>query len=211
MKFHDIASEIRANVVALHQEVVAMAEFLDGREHNFRHATFGYAMACMGQIDVMSYCTDGPDKARGAQTRRMQRFMERYIDQDKSETHRVAIQLMRHTLMHTGAFRYPYDETNEIAYTWQCYFNDSDASKREHYSLTVENPLYQEHLLEASQGRPVAQIKALNFRLILFAADVVHAADGWIADMRADPVGQDRCESNYPAIRFQIFNRKPKA
>lgn len=205
-----MASEINANAVALHQEVVEVAEFLNGREHNFRHAAFGYVMACMGQIDVMSYCIDGPDKKRGDQTRRMQRFMERYIDPDKSETHRVAIQLMRHTLMHTGAFRYPYDETNRIAYTWQSYFNDSDASTREHYSLTVEDLKYQDHLLEASDGRPVEQIKALNFRLVLFATDVLHAAEDWIAEMRSDRVKQARCESNYSAIRFQVFNRIPK-
>jgi hypothetical protein len=58
----------------------------------------------------------------------MQLFMESYIDENKIEEHRVAIQLMRHTLMHTGALRYPYDEKNKVAYTWQTYFDDSSSS-----------------------------------------------------------------------------------
>jgi hypothetical protein len=105
VNFDEIANEITPNAAALQQEVVAVAEFLDGREHRFRHAFFGYLMACMGQIDVMSLCMFGPDEKPGDQTRRMQRLMEEYLDADKGEEHRVAIQLMRHTLMHTGALR----------------------------------------------------------------------------------------------------------
>jgi hypothetical protein len=117
---------------------------------------------------------------------------------------------MRHTLMHTGALRYPYDETNKVAYTWQTYFGDSSTSKREHYSLTVEDPAYQDHLLEAADGRPVDKIKALNLRLIVFAADVVRAANAWNDAMRADKEMQARCVSNYSTVRFQVFNR-PRA
>jgi hypothetical protein len=61
VKFDEIANEITANAATLQQEVVAIAAFLDGREHQFRHAHYGYLMACMGQIDVMSYCMFGPD------------------------------------------------------------------------------------------------------------------------------------------------------
>jgi hypothetical protein len=206
VKFDEIANEIMANAAALQREVVAVAEFLDGREHNFRHATFGYLMACMAQIDVMSFCMFGPDDEPGDQTRRMQRFMETYIDPDEVEEHRVAIQLLRHTLMHTGALRYLHDDTRRIAYTWQVYFSDSNASKREHYTLTVEERTYQEHLLEAADGRHVDQIKALNFRLVLLIEAVVRAASAWNDAMRADEEMQKLCVSNYSTVRFQVFN-----
>lgn len=212
MKFDEIAWQITMNATALRREVVTVAELLDDREHHFRHATFGYLMACMGQIDVMSLCMFGPDKKKGDQTKRMQRFMEEYIDPTKVEQHRVAIQLFRHTLMHTGALNYQYDETRKIAYTWQVYFGDSAASKRKHYTLKVEEPAHQAHLLEAGQGRPVETIKALNFRLIVFAETVLDAAQAWDAAMRADKEMQSRCVSNYSKVRFQVFNRisRPK-
>jgi hypothetical protein len=63
-------------------------------------------MACMGQIDLMSKCEWGPVEPPRNQTPRMQGFMERYLDAQKADEHRVAIQLMRHTLMHTGALRF---------------------------------------------------------------------------------------------------------
>jgi hypothetical protein len=210
VNFDEIAHEIRSNAVALHREVVDVTNFLEGREHHFRHATFGYLMACMGQIDVMSFCMFGPDEEPGDQTLRMHRFMKEYIDPHKVEEHRVAIQLMRHTLMHTGALRYPYDETRKIAYTWQVYFGDSNASKRDHYTLTVEDPAYQGHVLEAAGGRPVDAIKALNFRLIFFAEAVLRAAKAWDDAMRAEKELQDRCASNYQDVRFQLFNRIPR-
>lgn len=47
---------------------------------------------------------------------RVQSFMERYLDTQKADEHRVAIQLMRHTLMHTGALRFLYDEKNETGH-----------------------------------------------------------------------------------------------
>jgi hypothetical protein len=75
-------------------------------------------MSCMGQIDVMSLCVFDLDKKKGDQTRRMQGFMDHYLYPKKFDENRVAIQLMRHTLMHTGALRYLYDETNQVAYTW---------------------------------------------------------------------------------------------
>jgi hypothetical protein len=37
---------------------------------------------------------------------RMQSFMERHLDAQKADEHRVAIQLMRRTLMHTGSLRF---------------------------------------------------------------------------------------------------------
>ena len=52
------------------------------------------------------------------ETPRMQSFMERYLDAHRTDEHRVAIQLMRNTLMHTGALRYLYEKRTETAYTW---------------------------------------------------------------------------------------------
>jgi hypothetical protein len=67
----------------------------------------------MAQIDLMSKREWGPNEPPRNQIPRMQSFMERYLDTQKADEHRVAIQLMRHALMHTGALRFLYDEKNE--------------------------------------------------------------------------------------------------
>jgi hypothetical protein len=82
----------------------------------------------------------GPVEPPRNQTPRMQGFMERYLDAQKADEHRVAIQLMRHTLMHTGSLRFLYDEKNETGYTWRIHFGDTFPTSIGHYTLTAEDP-----------------------------------------------------------------------
>lgn len=181
VKSKDIADEILANVAALAYEVNALAQRFDeepkfyGDNRNFPHAHYGYLMACMGQIDVMSKCEFGPGEPHGGQTPRMREFMLRYLHPNKADEHRVAIKLMRHTLMHTGALRPLYDKDAQVAYTWRLHFGDTLPSGFTHYTLTVEDSAHQQELLAAVPG-PVVKVRALNIRLTAFAADVVRAA-----------------------------------
>ena len=85
-----------------------------GDNRSFPHAHYGYLMACRGQIDLMSKCEWGRVEPPRNQTPRMQGIMERYLDAQKADEHRVAIQLM-----HTGSLRFLYDETTETGYTWR--------------------------------------------------------------------------------------------
>ena len=159
-------------------------------------------MACMGQIDFMSKCEWGPVEPPRNQTPRMQSFMERYLDAQKADEHRVAIQLMRHTLMHTGSLRFLYDENTETGYTWRIHFGDTFPTTIRHYTLTAEDPQYQ-GMLRAAVSATVVGVKALNLQLTAFAADILRVAKDYTATMAKDPTLQSKCEGGYPNIRVQ--------
>jgi hypothetical protein len=74
-----------------------------------------------------------------------------------------------------NALRFLYDEKNETAYTWRIYFGDTFPSSVGHYTLTVEDLLYQDVLRAAVNGK-VTTVKALNVQLTAFAADILRVA-----------------------------------
>lgn len=208
--FHEIASEISGTVDALNYEVKTLAKrFAEngffGDKRHFPHAHHGYIMACMGQLDLMSKCEFGPGEPPGGQTPRMKSFMERYLDAQKTDEHRVAIQLMRHTLMHTGALRYLYEKKTETAYTWRIHFDGTFPTHFGHYTLTIEDPTYQDHLLAAVNAK-VTTVKALNIWLTAFAEDIQRVAKTYTEAMDTDPVLRNNCEQVYPTIRVQPLN-----
>jgi hypothetical protein len=207
MRYAEIADELVANATALHYEVSSLAKLFSetaflGDNRNFPHAHYGYLMACMGQIDLMSKCEWGPVEPPRNQTPRMQGFMERYLDAQKADEHRVAIQLMRHTLMHTGALRFLYEEKTETGYTWRIHFGDTFPKSIGHYTLTGEDPQYQDMLRAAVNGKVVG-VKVLNVQLIAFAADIVRVAEDYTTMMAKEPTLQSKCEGAYADIRVQ--------
>lgn len=207
VKYTEIADELIASAHALNDEVSKLAKlfcetsFL-GDNRNFPHAHHGYLMACMSQIDLMSKCEWGPVEPPRNQTPRMQAFMERYLDAQKGGEHRVAIQLMRHTLMHTGALRFLYDKKTETGYTWRIHFGDTFPTSIGHYTLTSEDPQYQDMLQEVMNGKVVA-VKALNVQLTAFAGDILRVAQDYTATMAKVPTLQSKCEGAYADIRVQ--------
>jgi hypothetical protein len=205
--FTEIAGEISRTAEALKYEVTTLAKCFAGNaffgdKRQFPHAHYGYVMACMGQLDLMSKCEIGPTGPPGGQTPRMQSFMERYLYAHRANEHRVAIQLMRHTLMHTGSLRYLYENQTDTAYTWRIHFCDSFPTHFGHYTLTVEDPTCQDDLLTAVAGN-VATVKALNIRLTEFAADIQRVAETYTKAMSVDPALRNNCEQVYPTIRVQ--------
>jgi hypothetical protein len=130
--------------------------------------------------------------------------MERYLDAQKVDEHRVAIQLMRHTLMHTGALRFLHDKKTEIGYTWRIHFGDTFPTSIGHCTLTAEDPQYQGILQRAVNGKVVG-VKALNVQLTAFAADILRVAHDYTAAMTTDPTLQSKCQVAYRDIQVQQF------
>ncbi|OBK42078.1 hypothetical protein [Mycobacterium kubicae] len=207
MNYDEIANEITTNAATLRDEVATLSELFTktrflGDNRSFPHAHYGYFMASMGQIDLMSKCEWGPTKEpRGNQTPRMQGFMERYLDGQKSGEHRVAIKLFRHTLMHTGALR-PLWEANGTAYTWRVYFTDNLPLPYGHYTLTDEDAAVHQEFF-ASINANVTRVKALNVRLKDFSADIYQSAINYTTAMRQDAALRSNCELVYPTLRAQ--------
>lgn len=207
MQYAEIADEISANAAALNFEVATLAKLFSetkffGDNRNFPHAHYGYLMACMGQIDLLSKCEYGKGEPPGRQTERMLSFMKRYLDAHKVDEHRVAVQLMRHTLMHTGALRYLYDEATETAYTWRIHFGDTFPGQFGHYTLSDETSNYQDDVINAVAGT-VTTVMALNVQMTAFAGDIERVSHDYTTAVSSDLSLQAKCEAVYPTIRVQ--------
>ena len=132
-----------------------------GDGSNLPHAHYGYLMATLGQIDTLSVCDRGG--SRRDQMKRMVTFLETYVPPGNVDIHRVVVQMLRHTLMHTGALRYLCDSGNMTAYTWRVYFGDLPVSVA-HYTVTQIDPTYQDDVLETARlaGLAPTSIAALR-------------------------------------------------
>lgn len=207
MQYTDIANEINANAAALTFEVATLAKLFSetkflGDNRNFPHAHYGYLMACMAQLDLMSKCWNGEGEPEGGT--RLQNFTESYFPAHKLNEHRVAIKLLRHTLMHTGALRYVYEKSTQTAYTWRIHFGDTFPGQFGHYTLSDETSNYQDDVINAVTGT-VTTVMALNVQLTSFASDVERVARDYTAALSADPALQAKCEAVYPKLCVQIL------
>jgi hypothetical protein len=198
VQYTEIAGEIIANATALNGEVATFTKM----PTKTKFLTYGCLMACMGQIDLMSKCEFGKGEPQGGQTPRMRSLMERYLDATKVEEHRVTIQLMRHTLMHTGELRFLYEKKTETGYTWRIHFADTFPSQFGHYTLTTEDPTYQDTLIASVNGK-VTTVKALNLNITEFADDILRVAQSYTTALGANSSLQANSEAAYPAIRVQ--------
>ena len=175
-----------------------------GDGSNLPHAHYGYLMATLGQIDTLSVCDRGG--SRRDQTKRMVAFLETYVRPGSIEMHRVVVQMLRHTLMHTGALRYLYDCGNTTAYTWRVYFGDLPAGVA-HYTVTQLDPTYKDDVLETARlaGLAPTSIAALNISLVALTEDLVRGAKTFVAVMLADQTKRALTEAEYPKIQMQCF------
>lgn len=105
-----------------------------GNYDNFPFAHRGYMMAIFSYIDLLSRYWEGK---RNDQTKRMVAFLNKYTQPGKDEESQVAVQLWRHTLMHTAAPCRLHDDTTGKDYTWYLGFMPSPnaTDPRPHYSI----------------------------------------------------------------------------
>jgi hypothetical protein len=207
----DFADELVCNATALEFEVATLASCFAatsffGDNRNFSHPHYGYLMASMGQLDVMSQCWNGPREPKGGQTARMRSFMREYLDDRKLEEHRIAVQLLRHTTMHTGALRPIYDPTTDCAYTWRIHFGNTFPSDVHHYSVTPLPSAEQNYVLDAMSAAtswaPTA-VKAFNLQLTTFVTDIRRAAERYTSDMTRRSELKGKCQGVLAGICFQ--------
>ena len=173
---------------------------------NFPNAHYGYLMACMGKIDVLSAYWSGQVGSH-RQTPRMIAFMNRYLYPGRTVEHQVAVQLFRHTLMHTGSLRFLYDRTNDTRYTWRVYLGKG-LRPDWHYSITTEDPQSQDQLYApcVSTGSRHSVCKALNVSIPRFAEDLSHATQLYLSDFENNTNLQTNYDNAHPHIIIQEFN-----
>lgn len=176
-----------------------------GNPSNFPNAHHGYLMTCTAKIDALSSYWSGLVGSKG-QTHRMTSFMNRYLHPGRVEEHRVAVQMFRHTLMHTGSLRFLYDRTTDTKYTWRLHFGDGLRSEW-HYRITAEDEQYQDQLcaLPVSTGSTSAAIKALNVSIPRLVDDLDRAVQSYLAEFDADVNLQLKYENAQSRIVLQEF------
>jgi hypothetical protein len=204
---NDIAKRLVELAHALQHEIHLVSDLFQqtdflGDANNLPHAHYGYLMAILGQIDTLSVC-HGENAGQG-QTPRMTAFLDRYVHPGRLDVHRAVVQMLRHTLMHTGALRYLYDPDSKIAYTWRVYFDDLPGSVA-HYTLTQIDPAYQDDLRDHARLARVTptSIVALNISLTALSTNLARGTNAYVADMLADQAKRDRVEAEYPKIQMQ--------
>jgi hypothetical protein len=102
-----------------------------GNQRHFPYAHYGYLMATFARIDLVSRYCAGYDRP---QTRRMIAFLNRYVHPGSHEANGVAVQMWRHSLMHTGEGRRQLDLGSGKRYTWRLDFSPETLG-RPHYTI----------------------------------------------------------------------------
>jgi hypothetical protein len=163
-------------------------------------------MAGMGKIDVLSSYYSGQVGSRG-QTRRMIDFMERFLYAGRLDEHQVAVQMFRHTLMHTGSLRFIYDRANDTRYTWRVFFGEG-LRPEWHYRITTEDEQYQDQLRSpaVSTGSTSSACKALNVSIARLIEDLALATTRYLSEFESNVTLQRNYDVAHPQIVMQEFN-----
>lgn len=194
-----VCTVLVADLDRLEAEVATLARiFYEGRvighAGEYPHAYYGYLMACMAKIDLWSSLWAGrTGKGNGSlpsgvpfrsQTRRMVAFMTTYLGPDK-ETHRIAVELFRHTLLHTGAMRFLYDEARDTKYTWRVFFGEFElyAVPHRHYTISDETSNCPGELatITSAAASERSPVHAINVSIPSFVADLRRALTGYLS------------------------------
>ena len=89
--------------------------------HGLPDTLYGYMLGTFARIDLTSAYWRGSDA--GKQTDRMVSFMEVYLGRSR-DLCSVAVQMWRHTLVHTAQPRPLRDPTNGVVYRWLLHWRD---------------------------------------------------------------------------------------
>jgi hypothetical protein len=205
----DIAERLVDDALALQREVSLLSGLFEqtgflGDGSHLPHAHYGFLMATLGQIDTLSVCDRGGP--RRDQRKRMVDFLETYVRPGRVDMHRVVVQMLRNTLMHTGALRYLYHSESMTAYTWRVYFGDLPIGVA-HYTVTQLDPRHQNDVFKTAQlaGLAPTSIATLNISLTALAGDVVRGAEKFVDVMLADQTKRALTEAEYSRIQIQRF------
>jgi hypothetical protein len=169
------------------------SEILLGHRPNFPNAHHGYLMVCLSKIDFLSSLYTGQVGSRG-QTLRMKQFIDKYLYPGRREEQDVAVQLFRHTLIHTGKLRFLYSKKYRAKYTWRVDWFDLP-SVRPHFTILLEDEVYQDQLASISiPGFPAKPAyKSLNVSLSQLTIDLKGSVDVYLTEL----ANSSQLQANY--------------
>jgi hypothetical protein len=100
---------------------------------------YALLMAVFSQVDLLASLSAGTTRARG-QTKRMTAFLERHTKRDPQAI-TLAVQLYRHTLMHTGRPRELLDESTGRRHYFLLHWGRDQADETAHFTVDEDGEL----------------------------------------------------------------------
>jgi len=157
----------------------------DTGAHHYSATLYGYVMLAFSQIDVCSRLHDGDITKQ--QTGRMVNFLQNYLRRDVLADE-IAVQLWRHTLMHTRRpRRLKHRRTGETFY-YLLHWGADHLPRDQHYVITGD------------LGE-----RKLNLALDHLLQDLAHVLDAYVSDLESSPSLQTKALAVWPSIEVQEF------
>ncbi|HEX4955424.1 MAG TPA: hypothetical protein VF017_18695 [Thermoanaerobaculia bacterium] len=184
MSITEILERLSLDISSLMREATAIREQLARTaQPKYYMSLYAMLMAVFSQVDLLGCLFAGSVKTKG-QTKRMIKFLARYTKR-KPEAIMLAVQLYRHTLMHTGRPRELLDETTGQRHYFLLHWGREHADEAAHFTVTVDGTL------------------TLNLECLL--EDLHSAFDGFRAEATSDAMLGERIEATWPHIALQRF------
>lgn len=158
-----------------------------GNNRNFPNAHYGYMMSIFARIDLLSRYWKGN---KGNQTARMVAFLDTYVEPGEHDANVVAVQLWRHTAMHTAEARFLKEKKTGEIYTWRLDFGRRDSIPR--YELS---------------RHPHTGQMVLWLVMTEFLEDVRLGQDQYLDDLEEDSELQWIFEQEDQNIQLQSFSK----
>ena len=149
--------------------------------HHFPATLWAYVMAGFSKLDLYSKLWDGG--VTREQTPRMRAFLARYLPRDPLADS-LAIQLWRHTLMHTSRPRRLRDSTGR-EYAYLLHWGAPELSRDDHYRVSGNNKL--------------------DFGLEHFIGDLGTLLSLYLVDLNKLPELQAKALAIWPKVEIQDF------
>lgn len=146
---------------------------------------YALLMGAFSQVDIWSALWAGT--LRGNQTKRMRRFLDRFMNRDET-ANMLAVQLYRHTLMHTGRPRLLFDGATGVTHSFLLHWGRRLADSSVHYTVDAEGKL------------------TLNLECLI--EDLSGALDRFVAEASENAEMCARIESLWPTVMTQEFRSR---
>jgi hypothetical protein len=215
--FQRVSQQYLEEYDALRFEVHKLAELFHdnaffGDPGNFRHAHYGYLMACMGRVDQYSALWQGTILGdRSDQTQRMIDFLATFVYPLSSHerVHSVVVKMFRHSLMHTGVLRFAFDRGEGVGYTWRVHFGKLPDGL-DHYSITTVDPHYQDQLLRAPlpEGCALKEIRSINISIPLLVTGLYQGISRYMHQLRVSEDLQRKYLATEAEMTLQLFKHR---
>jgi hypothetical protein len=219
--FQRVDRQFQTEFDALLFEVHTLADLFHGNSFyddplKFRHAHYGYLMACMARVDQYSAFWKGVIQGdRTDQTQRMIDFLATFVYPLPTFAcvHSVAVKMFRHSLMHTGAMRFAFDRREGVGYTWRVQFGKFPDGI-DHYSITTVDPKYMDRVLLSPlpKGCELKEIRAINISIPLLVTGLYQGVSRYMYLLRDREDLQRNYRKTETDMTTQVFDlRLPSA